>query len=263
MEPHAAAGGLRLQNFHAITQVYAFIAIDNKIFLMVILLLARMKFLVNKNFMVLEEIQMKKILCVLCVSLAAVAWLPAYEEGDIPIEFEVGIGTSWGKAEGASSDYGYELEVGGKVGYFFNPYIGIMGGLSLDYFYTPYEIEYSEQDNLGNILEDSSMFDVSAVCLTIPVGIYLSPSGGFIFGGGFSLSVPVINLSEDYDSGEEIKLDPFTNFFVDGGYDFGESSGSGFKLLLRYSKSLTSIAADGDISKDFFHVMLGYSYITY
>jgi hypothetical protein len=205
---------------------------------------------------------MKKLLIVLCVAVAVAAQLPAYEEGDIPIEFEVGVGTSWGKAEGASSDYGYELELGGKVGYFFTSYIGIMGGLSLDYFYTPYEFEYSVSTGFGTYT-DTSMFDISAVCLTIPVGIYFSPSGGFIFGGGFSLSVPVINLSEDYNSGEEIKLKTFTNFYVDGGYDFGESSGYGFKLLLRYSKSLTDITKDGDVSKDFIHVMLGYSYITY
>jgi hypothetical protein len=120
--------------------------------------------------------------------------------------------------------------------------------------------------------------DVSAVCLTVPVGLYLSPTGGLIFGGGLSLSAPFLNLSsgklesddmfgmsssEDVSGNDAIKFKPFFNFYVDAGYDFGESSGKGLKLLLRYSKSLSDISSDGSISKDFVHLMIGYSYITY
>jgi hypothetical protein len=110
------------------------------------------------------------------------------------------------------------------------------------------------------------------------VGIYVSPSGGLIFGGGFSLSVPFINMtsgtikstdlygnvvSESESGDNALKLKSFFNLYIDAGYDFGESLGKGLKLLLRYSKSLSDISPDGSISKDFFHLMVGYSYITY
>jgi hypothetical protein len=206
----------------------------------------------------------KKFLFALCVALAVAGWASAYEEGDIPIEFEVGLGTSWGKAEGESSDYGFEFEVGVKAGKFFTDKVGVMGGLTIDYFNTPYSLSYAYY---------SLDADVSAICLTIPVGVYVSPSGGLIFGGGLSLSLPVINTSsgtveDSYGSysasgDDAIKFKSFFNFYIDAGYDFGESFGKGLKLLLRYSKSLGDISSDLSISKDFLHLMLGYSYITY
>ncbi|MDR1933931.1 MAG: porin family protein [Spirochaetales bacterium] len=210
---------------------------------------------------------MKKVLFgAVALAFLMSAQLSAYEKGDILLDFEVGLGTSWGTAEGDSSDYGFEFEVGGKAGYFFTDVVAVMGGLSIDYFNTPYS--YSEESY-------SLEVDVSAICLTIPAGIYVSPYKGLIFGGGFSLSIPFINMSEgtvtvpgygtSSDSGDNIvKFSPFMNFYIDGGYDFGETTGKGMKLLLRYSKSLTNINSDeGKLTKDFLHVMIGYSYITY
>jgi hypothetical protein len=206
----------------------------------------------------------KKLLFVLCIAVALTAQVSAYEKGDIPIELEGGLGGSWGKAEGDSSGVGIEFEVGAKAGYFFTDMIGVMGGLTLDWFHTPYSFD------LGIGEAD---FNISAICLTLPVGVYFSPSGGFIFGGGFSLSAPFINTSsgtwkdpshnESVSGNDVIKFKPFFNFYIDGGYDFGESSGKGIKLLLRYSKSLSDISSDVSMSKDFFHIMIGYSYITY
>jgi hypothetical protein len=213
---------------------------------------------------------MKKFLLVLGIAAALTAQASAYVEGDIPIEFELGLGTSWGEAESMASDWGYEFEVGVKVGKFFTDTVGVMGGLSIDYFSTPYNVQAGTEE---------FTIDVSAICLTIPVGVYISPSGGLIFGGGLSLSTPIINmssatlkyndgmgniLSEDANGNDVIKFTSFVNVFIDAGYDFGESGGEGVKLLLRYSKSLSDINSDeGSVSKDFVHLMIGYSYITY
>ncbi|MDR1316747.1 MAG: porin family protein [Spirochaetales bacterium] len=202
----------------------------------------------------------KRLLVMVCVLAVLASQASAYEEGDKPLEFEVGIGTSWGETDGASSGAGFEFEVGGKVGYFFSNIVGVMGGATLDYFSTPYSWSGS-----GYSLD----VDVSAICLTLPAGVYVSPSGGLIFGGGFSLSIPLINLTDANDSygsangNDVVKLQPFFNFYIDAGYDFGESLGKGIKLLLRYSKSLSDISPDGYLSKDFLHLMIGYSYITY